>query len=409
MGLSQAEEVCAPGLAIDVLDGVTALIDQSLLRPIPDAVADTRFFMLETIREFAAERLHNSPEAGEIAERHAHSYLALAETAGPEFTKPNQRHWLDRAEADIDNLRAALTMAVDAGRGAIAQRMAGSLWRFWQMRGYLNEGRSRAEAALATPGGDDRSLLQAHDAAAGLAYWQGDMPAALDHYRESLQLARRIGDPAVIAMSLYNFSIPTGLLIGRKEAFEALDEGLALAEQVGDRKLIGLLWWGLGNAYFVFGFGDTELSPGDAESALARYARAAEFLDGTDAIYHIGWNERMLGNVLLHLKRPEEALPHLQKSLDIFVDAGDLSALPLHVADFSTLAVLKGDYERALILAGATHALQAVSETRLLEIIQDLGEMNNAIAAVGAEQAEKLLRDGQNLSVDQVLEMIRGS
>jgi hypothetical protein len=117
----------------------------------------------------------------------------------------------------------------------------------------------------------------------------------------------------------------------------------------------------------------------------------------------------MLGNVLLHLKRPEEALPHLQKSLDIFVDAGDLSALPLHVADFSTLAVLKGDYERALILAGATHALQAVSETRLLEIIQDLGEMNNAIAAVGAEQAEKLLRDGQNLSVDQVLEMIRGS
>lgn len=403
-GLTQAEEVCAVGLEIDILDGITTLADQSLLRPVPEAVADSRFFVLETIREYALERLAAGSEHVDIRGRHAAAYLAFAEIAEPEFTRGNQRLWLDRAETDHDNLRAAFTWAVQNGDGATAQRLTGALWRFWQMRGYLKEGRERAESALAVGGGDEHTMLKALEGAGGLAYWQADMEAALSHYSQALDLARRIDDPVLIAKALYNISAPIGIRHGRPASFAALDEGLALAEAAGDRKLIGLIHWGRGTAYYMI---ENRLFE-EGEKALHEYRQAAEYLAGTGATYEIGWAERMLGTVLLALGRNDEAIGHLRKSLYMFVEAGDMSALPLHVADFADLAIAKGDYERGLILAGAANALQAVSETNLIDAVErELSNVDRAIEAIGRERAEKLLVEGQNLSVEQILEMVR--
>lgn len=405
-GLTQAEKVCAAGLEIDVLDGISNLADQSLLRLVPEAVADSRFFMLETIREYALERLAGGTDNAEIRDRHLAAYLAFAEFAAPEFTRSNRRLWLDRAEADHDNLRAALAWAVQRGDGASAQRLAGALWRFWQMRGYLREGRERAESALAVGGGDEFTRMKALEGAGGLAYWQADMEAALNHYSEALALARQTKNPLLIAKALYNISAPIGIRQGRPASNGVLDEGLALAEGAGDRLLIGLLHWGRGSKYYMTDNRNRE----DWERSLQEYEKAAEYLAGTGASYEIGWAERMLGTVLLALGRIEEAIPHLRNSLNMFVEAGDMSALPLHVADFAALAIARGEYERALILAGATNALQAVSETRLLDIIEnEMSDVEQAVRAVGRERAEKLLAEGQNLSVEQILEMVRES
>ena len=117
----------------------------------------------------------------------------------------------------------------------------------------------------------------------------------------------------------------------------------------------------------------------------------------------------MLATVLLGLGETEEAEIHLRQGLAMFVEAGDLSALPLHVADFVQVALSRDQFDRAIVLAGAASALQTFSETRLLDLVaNDVRGLHRAIEGVGRERAEKLAAEGQALTVDQILERIGG-
>jgi predicted ATPase/class 3 adenylate cyclase len=400
--IEHGEEICAPGLDIDVLDGISALSDQGLLRRV-ESPGQSRFVMLETIREYAVERLTAGGDEDDVRDRHARAYLAYAEMAAPMYTRRDVRSWLDRSETDHDNLRAAFAWAVVRGEGEVAQRLSGALWRFWQMRGHLHEGREKIEIALRLSGGTRASELVAHEAAGGLAYWQADMSAAEDHYVAALDRARELGEPASIANAIYNVSSPRAFSLGAEEALAMLDEALALAESVGDPVLIGRIYWGRGGVHYL-----TE-EPGieNPEAALAEYRKAAEALAGTDEIFDIGWTERMMASVLLGLGRPEEAESHLRKGLPLFIEAGDISALPLHVADFVQLALARDQFERALVLAGAASALQTHSETRLLDLVaNNVKGLDRAIEAVGHERAEKLASEGQAMNVEQILDRI---
>jgi tetratricopeptide (TPR) repeat protein len=191
--------------------------------------------------------------------------------------------------------------------------------------------------------------------------------------------------------------------MGVDEVLAMLDEGLALAESLGDRALIGRIHWGRGGVHYLSEQPEIE----NPEAALAEYRLAAEHLAGTEEIFDIGWTERMLASVLLGLGRAEEAEVHLRQGLRMFVEAGDLSALPLHVADFVQLALARDQFDRAIVLAGAASALQTYSETRLLDLVaNDVKGLERAIEAVGRERAEKLAAEGQALTVDQILERI---
>ena len=106
------EEICDPEGDLDVLDGVESLLEKSLLRSEEDAGGESRFDMLETVHEYASERLEESGEAGEIKRAHAGYYLALAEEANPELKSQDQLEWLRRLEAEHDNMRAALGWAL---------------------------------------------------------------------------------------------------------------------------------------------------------------------------------------------------------------------------------------------------------------------------------------------------------
>ena len=193
--------------------------------------------MLETIREYALERLAAAGEAAASMTRHAGYYLALAERAEPELTGPEQVAWLDRLEREHDNLRAAFDWAYEQGADEYAVRLVGALWRFWYARGYLSEGRRWLELALDRGDAAPAPLrARALDGAGVLAYNQGDYNHAKDFFVESLALQRALGDKAGVAYTLsclgavlqYQGDFPVAV------AFQ--EESLDLFRELGDKR-----------------------------------------------------------------------------------------------------------------------------------------------------------------------------
>src|SRR5215211_5247743 len=179
--LEAIEAICdADGdLPVDVFEGVSSLLDKSLLRQEEGPGGEPRFVMLETVHEFAREKLGQSQEAEEIKRVHAQYFLTLAEEAYPELKGANQLEWLERLEAEHDNMRAALSWASERKEAEVALRLGGALWRFWSVRGYYSEGRRWLQEALSMDGrGSPGSRAMALAGAGSLASVQGDYDRA---------------------------------------------------------------------------------------------------------------------------------------------------------------------------------------------------------------------------------------
>lgn len=404
--LEEAEFVLGSGYPHDLVEGLEALVDQSLLRPIVDA-STPRFLMLETIRELAAERLLSDPGADKIRARHAEAYLRLAERAAPRLTQDDQRWWLDRINEDHENLRAALSFSIAAQDAETAQIMCGAIWRFWQMRGFLSEGRVRTDSALALVGGTPRARLRALEAAGGLAYWQADGPAAYRYYEEQVSVARELGDRRELAYALYNHSSADAVLEKTGRALDYLDEAVKIAEEVGDTTLLGTVYWGLGSIHFLGTASDHPQRAENLAKAIDVLTRAEGLLADTGSSFQIGWTDNMLAFCLLGDNRPDEAILHLRAGLKRFVAAGDLSALPLQVASFAEYVLQLGDVDLGVKLAGASEAFQRQSETRLLDIsVNEVRGARQAIEEIGPARAAELLGEGATLTVNETLDIV---
>jgi predicted ATPase/DNA-binding XRE family transcriptional regulator len=178
-----------------VLNSIEALLDHSLLQYAEAVDGEARFTMLETIREYALERLEASGEEDMLRRQHAAYYLALAEGAEPQIQGAEQATWLDRLERDHDNLRAALSWALAAGATEIGLRLAAALGEFWWPLGHVSEGRRWLAAALAGSGpATAAARAKALYRAGELAYGQGDYGVATTRLEESLTLYRDLGD-----------------------------------------------------------------------------------------------------------------------------------------------------------------------------------------------------------------------
>src|SRR5829696_5077666 len=187
--LEAAEEVCDPEGNLDVLEVVGSLLEKSLLRREQGADGEPRFVMLETVHEYAREKLEESGEAEEVKRRHAEYFVALAEEAHPELKGQDQLEWLQRLEAEHDNTRAALTWALRQEKVELGLRLAGALQRFWWTRGYDSEGRRWLEGALAMDGrGSVESRAMALAGVGALASHQGDFDRAEEALVEGLEL-----------------------------------------------------------------------------------------------------------------------------------------------------------------------------------------------------------------------------
>jgi len=249
------------------LDGLVSLLDKNLLRQGRAPEGDTRWYMLETVRQYALEQLAASGEIDETGRRHATYCLRIAETAEPELTGPDQVRWLEHLEREHDNLRAALRWCVEQRDAEMGARLGGSLWRFWSIRGYPREGRVWLSELRAVAGSTLRTPAQAKVlAGAGrLAYDLGDYAEARALHEESLAIRRELGDAPAIAHSLGHLG-DVAHQLGEYAAAQALfQESLTTLRAVDD-------WNGI--AEMLDKLGLTVRCLGDYAHARALYEEA---------------------------------------------------------------------------------------------------------------------------------------
>jgi predicted ATPase/class 3 adenylate cyclase len=218
----------AERVADATLDVVQSLVDKSLLRHTGE-----RFWMLETIREFAAEQLDQSGTAEKVRHRHALHYLALADEAYPNL-RGDPTQWLDRLEAEHDNLRAALDWLEASGETQLALQLAGALYRFWYFRGHFAEGRRRLERLLAADGQPAAARARALNGASVMAINTGDPVTAKARSEEALELHRKLGDEWGVAYSTFSLALAATEEAEWAVALPMFEESLARFRKLGD-------------------------------------------------------------------------------------------------------------------------------------------------------------------------------
>jgi predicted ATPase len=238
---------CLP-ISLSMLNGLAALLDQSLLRQVEGIDNEPRFMMLETIREYALERLAEHGETEALHRRHADYCLALAETAEPALKRRDARAWLDRLEQELDNIRAALGWGLEHGEVETAARVSAALCSFWDLRDHLREGVERMEAALASRDIWPPAVRAKALAVTGRLRWRLEGPTghARARWTESLALYRALGDQHGIASILTDMARAAVEGGNTTEATALLEESLALFRELGDKWGIAcaLLWLG---------------------------------------------------------------------------------------------------------------------------------------------------------------------
>jgi tetratricopeptide (TPR) repeat protein len=401
--------VCGPAdeLDRDVVDGLGELAEQSLLRVVDGR--ESRFQMLETIREFASDLLASHGEADLVRARFGAWFLGLADRARPLLAGPDQRIWLDRLELEHDNLRAALDRAAAAGDAETAIGLGFALWRFWQMRGHLFEARRRLDAMAAAPWSRQSPVLHARllEALGGVCWWQADVPAMRVAYEEAVKLWRAEGNRSELANALYNYSFcftispnprdaagntdPDG--IGGASLQEALELYRALDEERGQANVL----WGIGNKQY---FTD------DPTAGVAAMTEALEIYRRVGDRTMEAWALHMLGAAKLRLGDLETSRGLFAGALRLFQGSGDASGLTLVFDDFASQAAYDGDPERAARLWGAARSLSASTGAGLASYVDQFLEQflrPTPQAMLSPEEVARLAAEGAAMAIDQVV------
>jgi predicted ATPase/class 3 adenylate cyclase len=398
--LEQIEDVCFETadrhLALDV---VSSLVDKSLLREESAPGGEPRFRMLETIRQFAAEHLAASGDAGTFRQRHAASVLAFVERGAGEVMGPDGGEWLDRYELERDNIRAAIAWALESNATDTALRLLAACWRYWQMRGYLAEARGHADRIMALS--DRRRHAEANEAAleaaGGIAYWQGDWPPARVWYGETLDLARARQDDRAEANALYNLTFTYAWNPGdQTEALKLASQALEVNRRLGDQVGIGRALWARASADYFFG--DMPAAISALDEALAIFRTAGDR-------FMLAWTLYMQGLTLLDKDR-ELLQKVLGEALDIFHQTNDVTGYALVFDAFAAAAHFEGDSLRAMRLAGYAAATEKLAGG-------GLGALNRGYAGFFPEQLMETpeyaaaYAEGQQMDLERAIRLAR--
>jgi predicted ATPase/class 3 adenylate cyclase len=387
----------------DVLEGLTILSDHSLVQAMsgPDV---PRFRLLETIRMFARSRLDETDEAGAALDRHARSYLALAEEAATYMPGRDQVRWLDRLSIEHDNVRAALSWAVETGEAEVAHRLMTAMWRFWQFRGHISEGRMRADQVLAMPGAEAPSAwrMRAFEAAGGIAWWGGEIAQADAMYTTQLELARALGDDQGTADALSNLSdarFAMGADVANLDAIKA--EAIELFGQGGDERSIARLE--LAGAYPLMAAGQVA----GAETVVRESLRRFEVLDD---VFYVALASEFLAGIALAKGDLAEAVRLGIRGLLASHEMGDVASITLTLRAAAALWLVAELPEDAAVLIAAHEAhcrRFGVQPPMAVEDWMGLGAAIEGLAtAVGAGMFADEVRRGAAMTTDEVIEFI---
>lgn len=391
--LAAAEAVCDADL-----DTVSALVDHSLVHRV-ERDGEPRFTLLETVREYALERLAGVADGEDLPRRHAEWYLALAEAAEPELTGENQTSWFATLEAEHDNLRAALAHLATPDAPDTRLRLTIALTRFWYVRGYLTEARRWLADALAEDGEQPAALRRrALTAASAVALLQGDYAAATELAEQSLGAARETGEPVYVANALSNLGAIVLAAGDHERAGALLEEAVPLARETGDTRITALA---------VNNLGDHALTVGDYERAGPLFEESLALLRARGDTANIARALFNLGAVSLKLRRPDDSRRYLVESLALCDAAGDKEDLAWCLEGFAALAAEEGDGERATLLLGAATTMLDAMGAALKPFERQLHEGTEATArsALGPAAFESARSRGAALGLAETREL----
>ncbi len=370
-GLDAAEVICSDQSIdeLEVLDLLSQLIDKSLVMT-EESDGEVCYRLLETIRQYANEKLQASGGEQTLQLKHLDWYLTLAEQSQKEILSEKQSFWLDRLEAEHDNLRAALDRSTRASQEAeTTLRLSAAMWRFWEMRGYLSEGRRWLKGALAMPSATftpTAARAAALNAAGMLAVYQGDYADASELLNASLETCRLLGYQGETALSLNSLGVLANNRGDYEQATALFEESLAIRRELGDRR-------GIANSLHNLGYeavyrGDYSQAAILGEESLSLYRQLSEKHGIAASLF-------LLGYVTIYSGDYKQARLLYEESLLLYRNLGEtrgiasslffLGVAAMHTADYASAESL---YKESLSLyrelgdkVGMTECLEAMS------------------------------------------------
>jgi predicted ATPase/transcriptional regulator with XRE-family HTH domain len=348
-----AVQASSHGRSLELLAGLEALVDQSMLVSREVGEGETRFGMLETLREYAGELLTASEEASPVRRRHAEYYRQLAEAAQPHLKGQEQAAWLLRLEREHNNLRAALRWACDTCDANEGLRLAVALWWFWQLRGHMAEGRQWLERLLALDeaGGEldddgalpvprERSALRAKalEAAGNLASKQDDYNRAWELLERSLALYREQENRSGIADVLNMLGLTAEEQGDYPRAVELFEESLELRRALGVSRGIGAV---LNNLAIV------AYHQADFARAVQLYEEAVPLFRALGDRWATAMSLNNFAEAVRSLQQRDRAMPLFAESLDLFRELGEKRGMGMALNNLGCLAREQGEYGQA--------------------------------------------------------------
>jgi len=438
--LEAAETVC-PGGDVEsdkVLDLLAGLVDRSLVLVEETAGGASRYRLLETVRQYGRGRLRASGEEERTKTRHRDWCLLLAEEAERHLQGPEASAWVDRLETEHDNLRAALEWCKTVEGGAeYWLRLAGALWRFWDMRGYWTEGRAWLDGALAQTADESTpSRVKVIIGAAYLASYQGDFDRAVTLVQESLELSERLGDTRGKVSCLNIMGFDACRLEKYDRAAALGKESFALSQEVGD-------WWGAVEARTVLAIvaraqGDFERASALLEEIVFQVRQLGDKFRLAEALNYLGLVKRELGDYARAKALLEESLALAQelkdkwatafalsnlgivawyqkdypraadlfaKSLRLRVEVGEKRGIVTSLAGLAAVAAAQGQGERAAVLFSVAEALRETIGVPLPPFIRSTFEQHVADTRgwLGEERFGEIWAKGRTLALDAAI------
>jgi predicted ATPase len=382
--LEGVEAVCDTkgDLDLDLLDGMASIVDKSLAQQVEHAKRESRFVMLETIREYALEKLETSGEAPSTKRAHAAYCLVLAEEEATEQSGVEGAEWLERFALEQDNFRAGLEWLTETGDAEWGLRLGTALFRFWEVREYLAEGRDRLGRLLKLAGAaaPSKARTRALFAAGVLAGEQGDYASADVLIKESLQIARQLGDKQGVAVSLNAMAVLARDRGNVAVAHSLFEESLALWRELGDLKAVARALSNLANVVKLLG---------DSNHARSLSAECLAIFSGLRDRTGVAWSLNFQGDVARDQGDSAAARVSYEQALAIFRELGDRWGIAGTLADLGSLAREQRNYPIA-------HSLyrQSIRIFQELEHKRGIARLLECFACSAAAQAhaERSLR-----------------
>lgn len=407
--LEAAEVVCSDQRIKeeDVLDLLAQLVSKSLV--LADEAGDgaERYRLLETVRQYARERLLAAGEAEVAHQRHADYFLAFGAPLEPELMVPSryacpQVELLDQVEREQDNLRAALRWWIESQDAERALRLAGVLFELWFWRGSLTEGRAWLSEILSLPSAQDNPVVRrrALPLLGHMACRHADYAVALGAFEELLAAHQSVGNRLGAASTLMELANVHYLRAAYAAAWDCLNASRAQGIDLGDH-LFEVMWDNYASM--------TALCEGRHELARKLATEAMEGFDAERQSQGGAYCQMTLGNLDLQEGNYEAAGARFLQALQVGLDFGDLTLLAHLIEGFSGLASARGQHQPALRLRGAAAAVREAAGAPLSPAWESVAARWLTISrqTLGKESAAMAFAAGRRVTMEQALEEAR--